>query len=67
MGEVAHVFVCPGYRLPVRELECADVNGEGIGGGHLGGRSSPRRTPLRPKSKTSRTTSTEPFQIWNFR
>jgi hypothetical protein len=33
MGEVAHVFVCLGHRLPMRELESADVNGDGIGGG----------------------------------
>lgn len=39
MAEVAHVFVCPGHRLPMRELESADVNGAGFGGGHLGGRS----------------------------
>ncbi len=24
MYEVAHVFVCSGHRLPMRELECAD-------------------------------------------
>jgi len=48
MGEVAHVFVSPGHRLLMRELERADVNGEGVGRGYLGGRS--KRAPLRPKT-----------------
>ena len=56
MDDVAHVFVCSGHRLPMRDLEFADVNGEGIGGGYLGGRSSPRRTTIRPRNDTSRTT-----------
>jgi len=48
MGEVAHVFVSPGHRLLMRELERADVNGESVGRGYLGGRS--KRAPLRPKT-----------------
>ena len=56
MAEVAHGFARPGHRLPVRELNPTDVNGEGIGEGYLGGRS--KRAPLRPKTLLLRTMST---------
>jgi hypothetical protein len=61
MAEVAHAFVSFGYRLPMRELGCANVNGESFGGGDVSRRSKP--APVRPKNNTSGRRQVSHFRI----